>query len=412
MFQISLSNYKLLGGFNPRVATIKNILNYYDIAAPHTEEPFTEAMLFGIGGGLGMGYILWQFKKHKIPDLILGFQNKWNYPVKFTINLLSRIGAKYEIKETVDENNAQKNLELALNKQIPSIVWVPTDYLTLLNKNSMDYSVKSRMVVVIGEEESGKSDESNGKRIIIDDLGIEPFIMKFKDFQEARSRIPYNKNRLLITHPPEKIQLKQAIIEGIRDCVDNMTIPSQSFSLPGLKKWSRALNDEKIKKSWSTVFSKGVGLYSALKTIYEAIKYGESDGTGLRKMYSEFILEANNIIDAGPLEQIADHYRDIGKFWSDLAETSLPLDYFSETRDLLSRKYKLRQEKGDKGIQQIHEIDEKLEKIRIEFDSNFPMFMNKVGRLLSQLNYQINNIYIEEKQAISDLKIAIKEVED
>ena len=45
-----------------------------------TGEPLTEAAIMGIGGGLGAGYILWEFKRHGAPVLTLGFRNRWRYP--------------------------------------------------------------------------------------------------------------------------------------------------------------------------------------------------------------------------------------------------------------------------------------------------------------------------------------------
>jgi len=58
--------------------TVKNTLAALSVKAPHTGKPFTEEMLLGIGGGLGMGYILWEFKKHDSAILAMAFQNKWN----------------------------------------------------------------------------------------------------------------------------------------------------------------------------------------------------------------------------------------------------------------------------------------------------------------------------------------------
>ena len=37
-------------------------------------------MVLGVGGGLGAGYILWEFEAHHTPTLVLGFRNQWQYP--------------------------------------------------------------------------------------------------------------------------------------------------------------------------------------------------------------------------------------------------------------------------------------------------------------------------------------------
>jgi hypothetical protein len=44
-------------GFNElNSGTLRNVLEYQGVVAPHTGEPFTDAMLFGIGGGVGVEY--------------------------------------------------------------------------------------------------------------------------------------------------------------------------------------------------------------------------------------------------------------------------------------------------------------------------------------------------------------------
>lgn len=88
-----LDNYQMLGSVHPETASIKNILAFYGVKAPHSGKPFSEAMLLGIGGGLGSTYILWEMEKHGYPSIVLAFRNKANYGLKYLQNLCSRLGA-------------------------------------------------------------------------------------------------------------------------------------------------------------------------------------------------------------------------------------------------------------------------------------------------------------------------------
>jgi hypothetical protein len=49
---VILDSYKMIGGAHPETASVKNVLAYYGVKAPHTGKPFGEPMLLGIGGGL------------------------------------------------------------------------------------------------------------------------------------------------------------------------------------------------------------------------------------------------------------------------------------------------------------------------------------------------------------------------
>ncbi len=70
------------GGKHPNTAALKNVLAAQEVKAPHPNKPFGEAMLLGIGGGLGAGYILWEFKQHESAIIVLGFRNR--FPMQCT----------------------------------------------------------------------------------------------------------------------------------------------------------------------------------------------------------------------------------------------------------------------------------------------------------------------------------------
>src|SRR5262245_56638566 len=74
------AGYRMRGGLHPETATVANILANQGVVSGLTGEPLTEAAILGIGGGLGAGYILWEFQRHGAPVLTLGFRNRWQYP--------------------------------------------------------------------------------------------------------------------------------------------------------------------------------------------------------------------------------------------------------------------------------------------------------------------------------------------
>ena len=121
---VILDTYQMIGGVHPETASIKNILTYYGVKASHTGKPFSEAMLLGIGGGLGSCYILWEFEKHGYPSIVLAFRNKSNYAVKYLQNLCDRLGATTQVYETAGKKKAAAQLEKVLAAGNPAIVWI------------------------------------------------------------------------------------------------------------------------------------------------------------------------------------------------------------------------------------------------------------------------------------------------
>ena len=61
------SGYRMRGGLHPETATLANVLANQGVVSGLTGEPLTEAAILGIGGGLGAGYILWEFQRHGMP---------------------------------------------------------------------------------------------------------------------------------------------------------------------------------------------------------------------------------------------------------------------------------------------------------------------------------------------------------
>jgi hypothetical protein len=78
----TLFGYRMRGGLHPETATLTNVLANQGVFSGLTGEPLTEASILGIGGGLGAGYILWEFqsehrgKIHRGSVLTLGFRNQ------------------------------------------------------------------------------------------------------------------------------------------------------------------------------------------------------------------------------------------------------------------------------------------------------------------------------------------------
>ena len=55
-----------------------NVLAHARVTGPGGR-PLPEAVAFGVMGGLGAGYILWEFEHDDSRAVTLGFRNQWQY---------------------------------------------------------------------------------------------------------------------------------------------------------------------------------------------------------------------------------------------------------------------------------------------------------------------------------------------
>src|SRR5688572_22599719 len=113
-----LPDYQQFDGRYWETGTIRNVLDYQGVKAPHTGKPFTEAMLFGISGGIMAGYFTFEYQGHE-PWLHFLTRNSLD-PMG---RLIERLGIPTQIKQTAKADIALKNLTDALAAGKPAIVW-------------------------------------------------------------------------------------------------------------------------------------------------------------------------------------------------------------------------------------------------------------------------------------------------
>lgn len=378
----------MIGGIHPNTASIRNVL-----AAQGLD--LSEAMLLGIGGGLGAGYILWEFKAHQSVIIVQGFRNRWNYQAKGMVTLCERLGVKLTLQESSGTKAALAHLQAALDKGQPFIAWVDKGHLPhqCLPKSLQGYA--SHIVGVHGQQ---------GSDILLDDLAGKLFAVPEDIFAAGRARIGSDKNRLVLVEAPKQVDLQAAIRDGIQSHINYLSADSDSFSLPVYKKWARLLTDTKNKKGWPVVFKQRIGLYGTLRSVYEGITLDGTDGAGLRNMYADFLDEAAPVIKQPSLKDAAKAYRQAAKLWQTFAESALPDNPFRETKTLFNQRYSLF--KRNK-VDEVCIVSEKLERMMGEMNREFPLDEASINILFTDMQTKLNAIYDAEVTALETLKQSI-----
>jgi hypothetical protein len=396
----TIATYKQFGGIHPETAGLTNILAAKQIVAPHTGKPFSEAMLLGISGGLGMGYILWEFQEHRmqhnIKVLVLAFSNTWQYPVKYYEAVCQRLGLKFSIPETGNKKVATQTLHDTLARSTPVVAWVDGASMPYLQLPEAMQGHFGHFVAVCGTE---------GDDVLIDDLAAQPFKVPAEALAAARARIGSFKNRLLVVEgAAADIHLEAAITDGIAFCVEHLSSDSESFSLPAIRKWAKLMTDPKNKKGWPVVFKDRRGLYSTLSSLFEAIEL-QGAPEGLRGMYSDFLLEAAHVVNNPRLKEPAERYAALAKDWHTLAEEALPdsVPQFKRAKQLLRERHQVLL-KGGEAWRTTQPLTDELRGIRSECNLNFPLNDSEISTLFAALQTRIQAIYQAEVEAIKSLK--------
>jgi hypothetical protein len=396
-----IQSYRRFGGTHPETAALTNVLAARRIVAPHTGQPFSEAMIFGIGGGLGMGYILWEFQEHRGQHdarvLVLAFQNQWQYSDRYIEGICQRLRLRFRTSTTGSPTRASQALQETISASEPAVVWVDGASLPYLQLPDAMRGHYAHLVAVCG---------TTAAHLLIDDLAHEPFAVSAEVFAEARARIPSFRHRLIAVEGADEMSVEAAVAEGIDACVSQLSSGSDSFSLTAIRKWARLMTDEKNRKGWPVVFRNRRGLYEALTSVFEAIEVHGAPG-GLRGLFGDFLLEAAGVTGNSRLREPAERYAAIAQQWDVLAEEALPdaTPAFRRAKAAIRERHSSRMAGGD-AWRATDALTEELRGIASECDQDFPLDDRQISELFAGIRGRLETIYDAEVEALQSLKAA------
>ncbi|MDA0185245.1 BtrH N-terminal domain-containing protein [Solirubrobacter phytolaccae] len=302
--------WELRGGVHGETAAFANVLA--NLGVEHEGAPLSEAMILGVGGGLGAGYILWEFERWGYRALTLGFRREWQYPARWAAGTAERLGLHAELHETGGAKGAAAALDAQLDRGLPAIAWIDPYRLGHRGLPESRDGFGGAPIVVYGREGSG---------YLIDDRSTRREVVSAERLRAARARVVSYKHRL-ITIDPARVDvgdLREAVATGLALQVEHLSAKSDSFSLPAWRKWARMTTDTRNAKGWPTVFADGRGTASARASIYT----GAAEGARLRGLYADFLDEASALLGRD-LSVPAAAWREAAAAWEAIVDVALP----------------------------------------------------------------------------------------
>jgi hypothetical protein len=113
-----LADYNYFLGRHWETGSVSNHYAYQGVKAPHTNQPYSEAMLMGVSGGIVMAYFSFAYEGYD-PQARVLTRNTFD-PLD---TLLERLGVVQDRTHTPDPARAERKLLEALDSGIAPIVW-------------------------------------------------------------------------------------------------------------------------------------------------------------------------------------------------------------------------------------------------------------------------------------------------
>jgi hypothetical protein len=311
------NGYTLVGGgTHPDTAAVHNALVAAGIASPHDDQPYSDALLYGLGGGTGFLYAVFEYQGMD-PMLSIGVRHTM-MGHDFARTALERAGIQFELFQTTSSAKADRAVDEALARGLAPIVTVDDPRLPYSGLPEMYCGMSAQQVAVVGADRD---------RVWLDDGGL--VVIDRESFRRARGSYKKPKHHLMVASGAGTVEhLRRGVAEAIRANISNLReSPFKGFAsnwgFDGMAKWARLLTDGSDPKSWAKVFDTDAKLFIALTRVYESIEWSYTPPSAGRGVYAEFLDEAAAILRSEAIRAVAVQYRDLATSWSGLASAAI-----------------------------------------------------------------------------------------
>ena len=399
-----LTNYHHFDGRHWETGSVANFLAYRGVRAPHTGQPYSEALLMGVSGGATMGYFTFAYEGYDPTARILTRNtfDPW-------LTMLSRLGVAQNVQHTAKPEAAVRNLLTALEEGTPALVWADV-WLLPYNGLAFDDGMWAMFPVLV------YGYDADAAVVRIADRARVGLTATTDDLARARGRAKNNKHRLITLEAPDPAKLPAAVTAGIWDCLRLYTEPPprgsvHNFGLAAYRRWAEALAKPKSRGSWEREFPAGLKLLSGLTSAYGDIALfgkGTNDFAD-RHRQADFLDEAAVILGRPGLGAAADGFRAAAGLWGDLARALLPDDVapLRETRELMVRRHEAFLDRGNDALMEMQAIDARLDAIRAAVAADFPLSPAEVEAFRARLADGVMAIHDTEAAAVEALRAAM-----
>ncbi len=394
-----LSDFDQFQSMHWETGSLRNYYAYQGVTAPHTNQPYSEAMLLGISGGIVMGYFTFDYR---------GFDPMVQILTRNTFDPLETVYKRLDIQsnvlQTTNPERGINNLTDVLERGSPAIVFADMFSLpyNALPQNEGMWGIYP--ILVYGYEEDMDI-------VWIADRSRSPLTISTEELEIARGRTKKNQYRIQTHEPPNPDKLGSAVEAGIRDCIKLFTEPpprgsKDNFGFLAFKKWENQLTKTAQRNSWAKVYPPGSRMYAALISTFTDITIFGKDGGAERQLYAQFLDEASSLLEISELSMIADKFRKSAEEWDDLSTALLPeeVPLFKETRELMLEKHHMFLEKGNSAFDEIHRIGDRLAEIKQQVSEDFPLNSSEASDLRASIADKITAVHNIEWDAVKDLK--------
>lgn len=386
---------KHLAGRYPESAAVRNALHQLSRCSG---DLCTEEMLFGLGGGIGLIYFL--FNMHGAHPVVVGTRyhaSEAETPV-FVMQMCEAWGATTELKHSSSRSAATKSLTKMLDDGFTPIVWVEVTKLPYLFLSGHPNTYHTIVVY-----------QKDGDEFVVGDLGQSVARMSVEQLEEVRhSHFAPKFRSLTVKDAPAKPEIREMVTQRIQLTCSQMLegLGIANFGLGAFEKWAGMLTNTRNKKGWPNVFTDGPLLHGAMSSVYGQIELRGFGGSAFRGLYADFLDQAAGVVKKPALKKVADQFREAEASWRQIALAALPdsIPVLKTTRETLDRRAKLFQKPRTTKIdEELDSIRTRLKQLRASSAKDLDLSAKDRLDLFSNIRARVLKTEAIERAAFTDL---------
>lgn len=304
-----IENFIPLGGKHCITNALKQIFNY-------NEHYVSEEMIFGIASGLAFTYI------NLASSPIVSGRTK---PFEFENKLAERLGIIIRCKQPKNYNIAFSQAKKMIDNDCPVLIYADMPFMKYLGLDENSH-FGGHAVVLFGYDDEAQmfyvSDRDNYNyhiRTPKGEIAKDYHLVSYDELAKARNSnfrpFPANNKYLEFEFTDFKEIDSEAIICAITDtCESMLNPPANLLGIKGIAKFAKEVvrwnkfDNEKLKTAGITNY-------------FQINKDGGTGGGIFRKMYGQFLIEADSILQDKCIGKIGTSYISLSEQWDLLADS-------------------------------------------------------------------------------------------
>jgi len=311
------------------------------VVNPVTGQPFTGELLFGVAGGIGFLYLVFDYSGWITVTADGRFNALYFEKKGFIETACGRLGLPVRVRPTSDRDATDRQVRQAL-ATVPEVAL--TVELARVPGAAPGTSPMLPHPVTVSFVDSGPEPEAGsdpGLKAGSDSelkAGSNPDLtvvglprgrvtMSWDEVIEARWTHAKKYGGLYLFEPPaEAPDVRSALVQAIGRTADCLLEPGRgnsfdsSFGAPGIRRWARLLTDARDRKGWPKLFPEPEPLRDALDSVTRGLGGPGASGNASRRLYAAFLDQAAVLVEWPDLAAVADAYRDLGDRWAEVVQ--------------------------------------------------------------------------------------------